>query len=904
MIVFVPIIVLAGSIGFYQIKQFLQANIENELNATISSLYSIIKTTAHTSIKNRLSAIAEKNFSIAEYYYSKHRSGLMTLEEAVQTIEEIFLNQHIGISGYIYCLNSKGDVIIHPNDKVKGTNVSDYEFVKRQIEIKDGYIEYEWKNPDESDERPKVLYMIYYKPLDWIISVSAYKEDFKHLVDIEDFRDIVLSFKTGASGYSYFLDEEGNALIHPVPQIQGTDLLAYGGQPYEFVQKIISQKNGKLKYTWQNPGESSPREKIVFFKHLPEYQWIICSSSYIEEIYSPLNTFTIQFFAAVALVLGISIFLTYSVSRSVTRPLETLIKKLEGDSQGDFSVRMNYDAPDELGKLSTHFDRFMDRLQTYHDRLNNEINKTRKAQEALVENDLKLRGLFNQSFQYTGILSPNGILEEINQSALDFAGTENTDVLYKPAWETLWWADHAQAREKMKKAVHRAMEGSLARLEISVPLGEGEESHCDISIKPVFNNSGQIEFMILEGRDISALKLTEQERRQMAVQLEKAQKMEAIGTLAGGIAHDFNNILSSIFGYSQLAEMNLSNPEAAKKHIAQIVNGAQRAASLVQQILTFSRQTDFKKQPLKIHLILKEALKLLRSSIPTTIDIEVDISSKAMVLADATKMHQVIMNLCTNAYQSMVDTGGILSVALQEKKISQPVSIGVKTLFPGDYLEMSIKDTGHGMDKATLEKAFDPYFTTKEVGKGTGFGLTLVQAIVEEHEGLIHAESVPGKGSCFIIFLPTVQAEERPSLPRKNPLPENGTETVMVVDDEEAIRQLSRELLEDFGYRVFTFTNGEEALAAFEKSPELFDLVITDMTMPRMTGDDLARELNRIRKDIPIILCTGYNESISEAKALDMGIDKFLLKPIENNELLFQIRKILDDIGSEDKAQI
>ncbi len=894
LIVFVPMIVLGGLISYYQIKQFLESNIEKELETTISSLHNTIKTTANVSIKNHLAATAEKNFSIAEYYYSKHRSGLISIEEAVKTIEEIFLNQHIGISGYIYCIDSRGQVIIHPNDKVKNTNVSEFEFVQKQIEVKDGYIEYEWQNPGESAKRPKALYMIYYKPLDWIISVSAYRKEFHYLVDINDFEDMVLSHKSGQSGYSYFLDEQGIALIHPVPEIQGTNIYLKEGRPNEFIKQIIAKKNGRLEYLWQNPGERKPRKKIVFFKHMPEYQWIICSSSYVEEIFAPLTSFQTLFFGAVFMVLGVSIFLTYWISRSVTRPLENLTQKLEAEINGDFSVRMNYSSPDELGTLSTHFDRFMERIENYHNQLNNEINKTRKAQAALVENDLKLRGLFNQSFQYTGILSPNGILEEVNQSALDFAGVQSGDALYKPAWETLWWGDHPETRKKMEKAVKDAAQGHLARLEINTPAENGKESNCDISIKPVFNSSGQIEFMILEGRDISVLKQAEKERRQLAVQLEKAQKMEAIGTLAGGIAHDFNNILSSIFGYTQLAEMSLASPETAKNHIAQIVKGAQRAASLVQQILTFSRQTEFKKHPLKIHLILKEALKLLRSSIPTTIEMNVNIDTKAMVLADATKMHQVIMNLSTNAYQSMAETGGTLSVSLKERRINSPQTFGVKTLLPGNYVEMSIADTGHGMDKATLEKAFDPYFTTKEVGKGTGFGLTLVQAIVEEHEGLVHARSTPGKGSEFIVLLPQTKTEEPCVESDEKVLPEKGTETIMVVDDEEAIRMLTRELLEDFGYRVFTYENGHEAFKAFKEKPDLFDLVITDMTMPKMTGDELCVGLMDTRKDIPVILCTGYSESISKKRGLEIGVQKLLYKPIKNNDLLLMIREVLD----------
>jgi PAS domain S-box-containing protein len=894
--VFVPLIFMGSTIAYLQTKKILKTSIENELAQTTASLANLIQAAATISIQNRLRAIAEKNYDIAEYYYSKHRSGLLTREQAIHTIEEIYLNQPIGISGYIYCLNSRGTVIIHPNDKVKGTDVSKFDFVKQQLNTKEGYLEYNWKNPGESKEKAKALYMVYFKPLDWIISVSSYRGEFQHLVDIKDFRQDILSFKSGKSGYAFVMDETGKALIHPT--LEGTSLLSHSENAKNIISRIIQLKNGKLQYAWQNPDEPSPRKKIVLFKYLPEFNWIIGSTSYENEVLAPLRTFKTVIAAVFAIILIIAVFLTFYISRSVTKPLDKLIQRLEAGSQGDFSGRMNYDAPDELGKLAGHFNVFMDRLENYHEKLNDEIQKTKDTQTALVENELKLRGLFNQSFQYTGILSPHGILEEVNQSALDFGGCTEADVLYKPFWETLWWRHDSDSRNQIKDAIQRAIKGELVRLETTNTNRAGEIKPVDITIKPIFNTANQVEFIIVEGRDITDLKQAELEKRHLAVQLEKSQRMEAIGTLAGGIAHDFNNILSSIFGYTQLAEMTLDTPEKAKKHIAQVVKGAQRAAGLVQQILTFSRQTDVKKHPLKIHLVIKETLKLLRSSIPTTIDIQVNILSKSMVMADPTQMHQVIMNLCTNAYHSMLETGGSLTVQLQDiglaERDDQPVLLPMSC----PYLKMSVKDTGHGMDPNTLEKAFDPYFTTKEVGRGTGFGLALVHAIVEEHEGIIHVESQPGVGSNFLIYLPVVERDPCATHQTEKAMddPRGGKETIMVVDDDEDIRMLTTDLLESSGYTVQSFKNGEEAFVHFQQNTDRFDLIITDMTMPRMTGYELAKKVLAIRKELPILLCTGYSENISKTRALEMGICRYLQKPLQNKELLFTVREVLDTV--------
>ncbi|MCG8614750.1 MAG: cache domain-containing protein, partial [Desulfobacterales bacterium] len=326
---------------------------------------------------------------------------------AINIIEEIFLNQSIGISGYIYCLNSKGDVLIHPNDRVKGTNISEFEFVREQMRVKDGYLEYAWKNPGEQEERPKALFMVYYKPLDWIISVSSYRDEFSYLVDINEFRESVLAYQSGNSGYAFVIDEDGNALIHP--GFEGSNLLS---QPREFsmvIQKILARKEGKFTYMWRNPNENKPREKIIIFRHLPEYGWLIGATSYVKEVFAPLTAFTTLL--AVDILIFILAFagLTYLVSKSVTKPLEQFTRALGQGGKGDYTVRMAHTGRDELGLLARHFNRFMDRLEGYHDQLNREMQKTVETQAALVENELKLRGLFNQSFQFTCILSPYGI---------------------------------------------------------------------------------------------------------------------------------------------------------------------------------------------------------------------------------------------------------------------------------------------------------------------------------------------------------------------------------------------------------------------------------------------------------------------------------------------------------------
>ena len=892
--VFFFLFAIGSPVAYYQIKKKIQFNIEQELQNTTDSVVNSIKTAALISLKTRLRAIAEKNLDIAQYYYSKYRSGLLSREQAFKIIEETFLNQSIGVSGYIYCVNSKGIVVIHPDDKVRNQDLSQNDVVRKILEIKDGYFEYKWKNPDEAQERQKIVYMVYYKSLDWIICVSAYREDLNYLVDIDDFKESILSYKTGKTGYVFLLDEKGKFLVHPT--LEGKNFLSQSKYSNDFLKQLLKQKNGKFQYEWQNPGESKPQKKIAIFRHLPEYQWIVVSSNYVKEIFSPLKTFKKILAVVLILIFLLSVGITYFIAVYITKNFDSFMDKFEQGADGDLSVRMEIETSDEFGRLSRHFNSFMDQLEKDDKKIKLEIQKNRDTQLALVENELKLKGIFDQSFQYAAILSPSGVLEELNKAGRDFAGDEQEKSLYKQFHQMPWWQHDSDVQKLIEQSVKKASSGDFVRFETTAISNNEEIKYIDISIKPVFNIAGDVTLIIAEARDITEYKQTAQEKKQMAVQLEKSQRMEAIGTLAGGIAHDFNNILSGILGYSQLAELSLDNPAKAKQHIAQISKGAQRAASLIQQILTFSRQTENKKQTLTLYHVVREALKLLRSSIPSTIGINENIVARAKIVADPTQMHQIVMNLCTNAYHAMGESGGTLSIQLFEVDILHDKDFLEQKVAKGKYLKLEVSDTGSGMDEKILLKAFDPYFTTKEIGKGTGLGLSLVYGIVEDHGGFIKIDSTMGKGTSFYVFLPIVEPDrDLHSVMEEEQVITGGTEKIMFVDDEENLRLIAREFLEDYGYKVAIFEDGAKAFEAFEKEVDCFDLIVTDMTMPKMTGFEFSRKVLKLRQNMPIILCTGYSEILSKEDVLSLGVQKYVQKPLANNDLAVLIRDILDD---------
>ena len=410
--------------------------------------------------------------------------------------------------------------------------------------------------------------------------------------------------------------------------------------------------------------------------------------------------------------------------------------------------------------------------------------------------------------------------------------------------------------------------------------------------KAIYNDEGGFVGSVIYNRDISALKMAQEEKKKLEACLQRTSRLEAIGTLAGGIAHDFNNLLMPIIGY---AELMLRSPDRAGKeaNLQQIINGARRAGDLTKQILLFSTQVPQEPKPLEIAPIIKESLALLRATIPTTIEIQRSLSSSSMVMADPTQIHQIMINICSNATHAMREKGGKLSVSLDDTYLYGWENNHVSELTAGPYLRLTISDTGHGMDESIVERIFDPFFTTKQVGEGSGMGLSVVHGIVKSHKGAIDVCSVPGEGTTFKIYFPII--ESVPQLHDKvQMIDETGKERVLFVDDDEMTATVAKDLLENLGYQVAAETSSLGALETFRRKPESFDLVITDYTMPQMTGNDLALEMRRIRPEIPVIVCTGSSDKNIEDDAMEKGVGAIVLKPLGIQEFSKTIRKVLN----------
>ena len=435
----------------------------------------------------------------------------------------------------------------------------------------------------------------------------------------------------------------------------------------------------------------------------------------------------------------------------------------------------------------------------------------------------------------------------------------------------------------------------------TIAAADGREIILEYNNLLVRNAAGQPAGVSGSARDISARIRAEKENRRLQEQLRQRQKLEAIGTLAGGIAHDFNNILSIVMGNAELALDLTPKTEATRVFLGEILTACTRARDVVRQLLTFSRKTAVHPKPMDMAPVVKESLRLLRSIIPRNIDFRYGIPAQLpAVAADPGHLHQIMINLCTNAADAMSQKGGVMEIDLEPVSLDEN-DLADLDISSGDYVRLTVTDTGHGISPKHLDRVFDPYFTTKDIGKGTGMGLATVHGIITGYRGGIRARQRPTGGMRFDLFFPVTQFEIEAEEKDVFVSPLTGNETILFVDDEEAIAELSRRHLESFGYKVACTTHPLEALRWFQETPDRFDLVITDMAMPHLTGDRLAEAILQIRPEKPIILCTGYSEIMTETRAKRMGIRAFMEKPLEKKDLARAVRNILDETAAADQ---
>ena len=1005
----IPMLVIGGLGTIYLTRAIIRSHIESDFQQATDSIANLVETTATTTIKTHLRTIAESNRQIVALLYHQARAGEMTMTEARRRIREMLSAQVIGETGYIFCINSRAVAMVHPKADMEGRDLSQYPLSAEQIRRKEGYIEYKWRNPGEPAARAKVLYMVYFEPFDWIISVSAYRDEFKSLLPIEDFRSSVLSFRfSPSSGYVFVADRTGHVVFHP--KIKAGSIAELEMPPRVF-ERMLAEHSGHLTYTRHDPGKSHPRDKLVYFGSIPEYGWIVAATDYIDAIYAPVEQAHDILYIFIATTAFLCIVLTLWISTRVTNPLKDLMGMVARGRTGDYEARVIASGKDEIGRLGSMFNDFMARLQTYHQDLVAEIEEHKKTEAILQESQLKLQAIFDQTFQLVGVLGPDGVIQEANQTALDFFGLHAIDIVGLPFWEAPIWTDDAASALRIKDALQRAARGEFCRFETAHVARDGSLHYVDFSLKPVKDVDGRVVMLIPEGRDITERKeaedvlrrseekyrqvvenahdailviqdmqlrfanraakgflgyekgdLPEQgfaemihiedralviarhedrlsgkrppqnysirlvarngdikwvevnavriewedrpavivflrditSQRRLEAQLLQSQKMEAVGTLAGGIAHDFNNSLQAISGFAQLLLMDEARSRQDKEMLATIRQAARHAEELTCQLLTFSRKIEINPVPLNLNRDIRETCRLLERTLPKMIQIEIRPQENLPIIrVDKVQLEQVIMNIGINAGHAMPDGGRLV---FETAKVRLGDDDGRRlAVSSGEFVQLTMSDTGVGMDEKTRQHIFEPFFTTRETGSGTGLGLATVYGIVTNHGGAITCTSTVGQGTTFTIYFPAAglaEVDQDTHISQVELV--GGQETILIVDDDPVVRRLGCDLLKRFGYTALEAASGEEGLEIHARRGAEIGLVILDLNMPGMGGVNCLTHL--MDRDGPprVIIASGYSPKGIAQETLKKGACGVIAKPFQLPDLLQMVREVLD----------
>jgi len=526
-----------------------------------------------------------------------------------------------------------------------------------------------------------------------------------------------------------------------------------------------------------------------------------------------------------------------------------------------------------------------------------DISERKLSTERLLKEQARAQKYLDVAGVMLCALNKAGEITLINQQGCKILQTEERDALGKN------WFDHFIPRSQsveVKEVFRKILAGDFQLVEFhenEIVTANGILRTMAFHNSLVVDDNGDLSGVIFSGEDITERKHQQAEREKLEEQLRQAYKMEALGTMAGGIAHDFNNILAIILGNTDMALGDIPAGNPAEQSLEQVFIATNRAKNLVQQILAFSRKEKQEHILIKPQVLFKETLKLLRSTTPATVSIITEISDNCgSIMADPTQLHQLLMNLFSNALDAMNEKGEI-TVSLREVVLDREELFDKPWLTPGSYANLTLTDNGIGMDETTVKRIFDPFFTTKEVGHGTGMGLSVSHGIVENHGGTIRVSSSPGQGSTFRIFFPVLNGKEEEVAPEtaKQPALPTGVERIIFVDDEVNLAELGKRFLEKLGYRITTMTSSVRALEIFQSSPEDFDLLITDQSMPEMSGMELIEKVRKIRPELPVIISTGYSSKVSAENAKGLGINAFCNKPLERGELAVVVRKVLDE---------
>lgn len=849
---FILFIVLAFmAVNYFVVERTLHQNARSELLVMTESVNAAADTILHAAMRNYLDGILKHYLEDLHDLHRKYQNGLLTEQQAKDAFQKHSMDHSVGREGYIVALRQQGEQIIadiHPY--ARGRDCSDNKGCREWIEQKNGFNHYLWKNPDDENPRHKVGSFHYFEPWDWVVGVTSYEEEFIQLVEVEDLRPLVESFKVLNRGYFFVLDEDLNILIHPELE-GGQGMATVNADGVYIIQEMVKRLEEIYYYFWQNPSETEAQEKFAYVTKLDHFNWYIAASGYVDDIRGPAYkvlqaSYVLAFLAAAVLAL-----LTVRFSHSLKQPLDELINGLHEFYRDRKVFRMPFRSVNEIESVGHAIETLTDNL----------VSAEQEKQSLLAQLDEIVDSM------PSALIGVDDRLNVIfmNDTAEGFTRTSKEQILQRPLAEAL--VDH----ENILAAVQAAARQREKFNELfQIPVNSHRNQYLDVTVYPL---SEHLRETVIRIDDVT-------ERVQVEESMHQSRKMEAIGQLAGGVAHDFNNLLAGIQNSAYLLERKFTRDEKEKKYLKIIKDASHRAAELTLKLLAFSRKDAKVSTRVHVHDALKEAVDILKRSVDKTIDIQLALNAgNDAVVGDLSQLQSVFMNMGINASHAMAG-GGVLRYSSTEVWLqAEDCSRRDLAIPPGHYLQIDISDTGAGIPPDIIDQLFEPFFTTKGEGKGTGLGLWSASVAAEQHGGVIKVFSEVGKGTIFTLFLPLTGQSVTTPKPEVHGIV-HGSGTILLVDDEELLRTTTRGMLDVMGYEVLTAADGEEGLELFRRNQGRIDLVLLDMIMPKMGGRVCFQEIRKLDAGVPVVFVSGFSNE-SDLQEVLAGGEAFIAKPYD-----------------------
>jgi len=818
------------ALNYFAVEQSLHENARKNLRQSVETLNAATETMLSSSIRNYLRGIVDQDILVAEGFYAMVLDGSMTEKEAKDAFQNHVIKQSIGKSGYIAAMKQDGPRIIldiHPF--MRGRECSDKQGCQNWMEQKSGYTEYDWKNPSDNKIRKKVGYTRNFKPWNWVVGSTSYKDEFTQLIQIEDLRQLIKPFKVLERGNFFIIDNHYNVLIHA--ELEGNNVYNRQDKKGTFIfRKMIQNQNGFFYYRWKSPNDTEEEERFAYAKKLENFNWYLVASGYVDDITTPIQQFMrITYFLIFAVAILLSL-LTLLFSRSLTRPLHILLQGLK-----DFDTRR------KTFKMPIHSVSEIDSVGYAIEYITYSLVVSEKEKKDLL---VQLKSIINSMPSILVVVNIHGNVILWNQKAEEYTGYSSDSVLNKPINQVL--VDFSDKLDTISQYITTQVHYTGT---YEIKKTSELTQFFAITLYPL---PSEQKSTVIRIDDIS-------DHVRMEEELIQSRKMDAIGHLAGGVAHDFNNLLGGIIGSVRVIEKRFGDPVKTKKYLKTIRETANRAADLTQKLLSFSRKNVRKSEPIHVHIAIEDAVNILKSSIDKAIEIQLNLQAeKDVIEGDYSELQNALINMGINASHAMAN-GGILMFRTSELELDDiEIQHKYSDLLPGKHLRLEVEDTGMGIPEAILDKIFNPFFTTKDQGAGTGLGLASVYGTIKQLKGNISVSSKEEEGTLLSILLPLSN-----NLPTHQdaelPLEITGSGTILVIEDEEVLRITAKEILEDLGYQVYLAVDGNEGIKVFKEHQNKIDLVMLDMIMPVMGGRECFQKLRETSPNIPIIIVSGFS---------------------------------------------